>query len=239
MLSAFCRVVVLAAVVGLGVACSSNDPAPTPFPTSAPTSRLATVDTTSGIGSTAVAANPTLPPAHTPTNTIPPDLYTATPTRTPRAGSISTREPDPTRIPPTAPTGVQGQVVNVIDGDTIDVSIDGAVFRVRYIGVNTPERDEPCYAEATAANRALVEDRTVMLVQDISDTDQYGRLLRYVYVGGTFVESSLVQNGFAEAVRYRPDDTHFQTMVALEREAAAAGYGCHPTGIFDDDTFER
>jgi len=132
-----------------------------------------------------------------------------------------------------------GRVTRVIDGDTIDVEIDGVVQRVRYVGVNTPERDEVCYQEAADFNRRLVSGQTVGLVRDRTNTDRFGRLLRYVYVGETFVNKELVRVGYAEAVLYEPDDRHWQTFVDLERAAAAAGLGCHSTGIFDDDSFTR
>ena len=133
-----------------------------------------------------------------------------------------------------------GRVVRVIDGDTIDVKLsDGQEVRVRYIGVNTPERDEPCYEEATVANRNLVEGQDVLLVKDVSDTDQYDRLLRYVYVGNTLVNGVLVQEGWAEAVRYDPDTRHYEAFRQLEQQAAAENLGCQPTGIFDDSSSRR
>lgn len=136
-------------------------------------------------------------------------------------------------------TGETGRVVDVIDGDTIDVEIDGTTQRIRYVGVNTPERDEPCYQDATNANRALVEGQTVRLEIDTSDKDRYDRLLRYVYVGNTFVNAELVRGGWAEVVRYDPDDREFENFRALEQEAAREGWGCHPTGIFDDGSYTR
>ncbi len=135
--------------------------------------------------------------------------------------------------------GESGRVVQVIDGDTIDVMLDGEEVRVRYVGVNTPERDEPCYADAVAANRALVEGKTVTLVKDTSDTDRYDRLLRYIYVGDTFINRDLVIQGYAEAVLYQPDDQYFSEFSDLERQAARAGRGCHPSGIFDDGNDKR
>lgn len=136
-------------------------------------------------------------------------------------------------------SGETGRVVDVIDGDTIDVMLDGEEVRVRYVGVNTPERDEPCYADAVAANRALVEGKTVTLVKDTSDTDRFDRLLRYIYVGDTFVNRDLVIQGYAEAVLYRPDDQYFSEFSDLEQQSARAGRGCHPSGIFDDGNDER
>ncbi len=135
--------------------------------------------------------------------------------------------------------GETAQVVGVIDGDTIDVLLNGVIERVRYVGINTPERDEVCYAEATAANAAFVDDQTITMVPDVSDRDRYGRLLRYIYVGDTFVNQEMIVRGYAEAVLYRPDDAFHAQFVTLEREAARASRGCHPTGIFNDGNTER
>lgn len=135
--------------------------------------------------------------------------------------------------------GQQGIVVNVVDGDTIDVRIGGETVRVRYVGMNTPERDELCYSEARRANADLVAGQTVTLVRDVSETDRFGRLLRYVYVGDVFVNARLVEQGYAEVVSYPPDTAYFDTLRQLEDEARAANRGCHPTGIFNDNTYER
>jgi micrococcal nuclease len=95
-----------------------------------------------------------------------------------------------------APQRVEiGVAVYVVDGDTIDVQLGEAIRRVRYIGMNTPERGEPCFQEATTANAALVDGRTVAMVRDVSETDRYGRLLRYVYVDELFVNAALVADG--------------------------------------------
>ena len=136
-------------------------------------------------------------------------------------------------------TSESGRVVNVIDGDTIDVDLNGQQVRIRYIGVNTPERGEACYQDATNANRALVEGQTVQLVKDVSDTDRFDRLLRYVYVGDVFVNEALVRDGYAEAVLYNPDRRFFDNFRDIEEAAARANSGCHATGIFDDNNSER
>ena len=136
-------------------------------------------------------------------------------------------------------SGENALVITVIDGDTIDVMIDGEVLRVRYVGVNTPERDEACYDEAVEANRAMVSGQSVRLVKDVSETDRYDRLLRYVYVGSVFVNQELVAQGFAEVVLYEPDERYFDDFLRFESNAARNGYGCHPTGIFDDNSNTR
>ena len=93
-------------------------------------------------------------------------------------------------------------VEQVIDGDTI-VLAGGE--RVRYIGVDTPEREEAFFVEATDLNRGLVEVRRVSLLTDKTDRDRFGRLLRYVVAGDILVNAELVREGMAEARRYEPD----------------------------------
>jgi endonuclease YncB( thermonuclease family) len=137
------------------------------------------------------------------------------------------------------PSGDTATVVDVIDGDTIDVRIGSSTYRVRYVGVNTPERDEDCYRQAVDANEALVSGQTVTLVRDTSDTDRFNRLLRYVYVGNTFVNATLIQQGYGEVVVYGSDDQFSATFRQLEITASNSGLGCHPSGIFDDGTYTR
>lgn len=117
-------------------------------------------------------------------------------------------------------------VTHIVDGDTIDVNLNGEIKRVRYIGIDTPETDEAYFTEATEANRALVEGQTVTMVKDVSETDFYGRLLRYVYLqDNTFVNAQLVEDGWARATPYDPDTVYEATFAQLEAEAQAAKRG--------------
>jgi micrococcal nuclease len=100
------------------------------------------------------------------------------------------------------------KVVRVIDGDTIELE-NGE--KVRYIGVNTPELHHPqkgkeCFGqEAYEKNKSLVEGKVVTLQKDVSETDRYGRLLRYVWIDTTLVNESLVLEGYAFSSSYPPD----------------------------------
>ena len=117
------------------------------------------------------------------------------------------------------------KVTQVIDGDTIN--IEGG-YRVRYIGIDTPEIRPVAEAyglEAWQVNRQLVEGKEVRLERDVSETDKYGRLLRYVYVDDVFVNAELVRLGLAEAKAYPPDIKYQEYLEELEGEARAAGRG--------------
>lgn len=150
------------------------------------------------------------------------------------ATTIATASRPVTPLPPLTnatddrnpPAGDSATVTRVYDGDTVDVELDGRVYRLRYIGVDSPERDEPFYEEAVDFNRNLVEDQIVVLVKDVSETDQYGRLLRYVYLpDGTFVNAALIRGGMARLVTFPPDVAQTDYLRDLQDQARADGVG--------------
>ena len=161
------------------------------------------------VGCSFVSA-PTAPPTFTPTR--------ATPTLTFHVPV----DPMPAPFQPHGATQ-QATVIYITDGDTIHVEIDGQEFRVRYIGIDAPEiahdgnPGERLGPEATQANAQLVEGKTVILEKDTSDTDQFGRLLRYVWLkpadpatrDWTMVDLELAAEGMADVKRY-PPDTYWQ-----------------------------
>ncbi len=101
---------------------------------------------------------------------------------------------------------------------------------MRYIGMDTPEVGERCAEEATRLNSDLVGGKRVRLEKDVSEADRFDRLLRYVWVGDTFVNAELVRRGYAKAIAYPPDTRHQSTLARLESEARAARRGMWATG---------
>lgn len=161
-------------------------------------------------------------------------------THTPSPGGEAAGERTPPAAP-TVPAGValptpppdlpQARVTRVVDGDTIEVSIGGRRYTVRYIGVDTPESVAPgqpveCYGrEASRRNRELVEGKTVLLEKDVSETDRYGRLLRYVWADGVMVNAVLVAEGYAQVATFPPDVKYVDLFRRLQEEARARGLG--------------
>ena len=116
-------------------------------------------------------------------------------------------------------------VTRVIDGDTIVISTGQ---KVQYIGIDAPEvspEPEPYGTEAWNINRDLVEGKKVRLERDVSDKDEYGRLLRYVYVGELMVNAEMVRRGLAEAKSYPPDTRNQEYLERLEEVAREMGRG--------------
>jgi len=131
-------------------------------------------------------------------------------------------------------SGELATVQRVVDGDTIELS-DGR--KVRYIGINTPElassiKSVQCFAnEAKEINKKLVEGKTIAMKKDISETDKYKRLLRYVWIPSAssgqviFVNEYLVREGYAHQATYPPDVTHAELFKKAAEEARLENKG--------------
>src|SRR5690606_16357522 len=113
--------------------------------------------------------------------------------------------------PTNTPQKQTANVVKVIDGDTIRVVVDGEEFPVRLIGIDSPETVDPnrpnqCFGvEASNYLKNLLLDKSVELEADVSTTDRYGRLLRYVWLNGVLVNEQIVGEGYGYASAYPPD----------------------------------
>jgi micrococcal nuclease len=125
-------------------------------------------------------------------------------------------------------------VGHVVDGDTVDLVIDGTATRVRLIGINTPETVDPdrpveCYGpEAKAYAVSLLPPGTpVRIERDVEPRDDYGRLLGYVHRAsdGLFVNLELVWQGYAEPLTIKPNTAHTGEIVTAARAAQRAGRG--------------
>ncbi|GAG17361.1 unnamed protein product, partial [marine sediment metagenome] len=151
--------------------------------------------------------------------TSPEPTPTITPEESPRAQEV----PDSLGV-----SREKVKVAKVIDGDTIKLENGRAV---RYIGINTPETVHPskpiqCYGkEASNKNRELVEGKEIEMEKDVSETDKYDRLLRYIWIGDIFVNEYLVREGFAQSSTYPPDIKHQNSFREAERKAREESKG--------------
>jgi len=131
------------------------------------------------------------------------------------------------------------KVASVVDGDTIKLE-NGQV--VRYIGIDTPETVHPskpvqCFGkEASAKNKEMVLGKEVRLVKDVSETDKYGRILRYVYVGDDLINDYLVRNGYASSYSYPPDVKFQDQFKQAETEARTNKRGLWADGVCETET---
>lgn len=138
-----------------------------------------------------------------------------------------------------SPVGATGLRANatieyVVDGDTVDMIIDGIEERVRLIGIDTPETKKEntpveCFGpEATAFTQSLLPEGTeVYLERDVEGRDIYGRLLAYAYLvdSGVFVNLEIVRQGYAQPLTIPPNVAHTTEFVEAAREAERTNAG--------------
>jgi micrococcal nuclease len=144
-------------------------------------------------------------------------------------------DPDPLlKKGPALPEGAEAvRIDRAADGDTA-ILADGRT--VRYLGVDTPERDQNFHAEAARFNAGLVEKREAWLEFDVERADRHGRLLAFVWVvedgAAKNVSLELVRSGLAYAYTPGPNARHKEELVAAQREAREQGRGFWKDYVF-------
>lgn len=126
----------------------------------------------------------------------------------------------------------EAEVLSVTDGDTFKARFDdGSVEKVRLLLIDTPETKragtpvQPFGPEASDYLSELLTGQTVKLEPDVSERDQYGRILAYVYLGDEMVNEMLIAEGLARVAVYPPDTKYEDQLRAIESEAKAAKLG--------------
>ena len=130
------------------------------------------------------------------------------------------------------PDGV-ARVEKVVDGDTVEVTLSTGRERVRLLGIDTPETVHPtkpveCFGPEASARLAELAPvgSELRIERDVELRDRYGRLLAYLWTpDGTFINRSMVADGFARTLPINPNRAHRSTLADAEASARRAGAG--------------
>ncbi len=122
-------------------------------------------------------------------------------------------------------------VSRVIDGDTVELS-NGE--KVRLIGINTPEKDQPYYAEARKKLEELILKKEIRVETDVVGKDMYGRTLGYLYTGDSFINQKMIESGYALLDTVPPNVKHVDNLATAQDKAKKDCTGiweglCNPT----------
>lgn len=132
-----------------------------------------------------------------------------------RAAGISIVKPDVKTV----------DVIEVVDGDTIKVKIDGKDETVRMILVDTPETKhpnkpvQPFGSEASDFTKQELNGKQVGLEFDAQERDQYGRLLAYVWTGNQLFNGVLIEKGYARVAVFPPNTKYVDQFRKIQDEA--------------------
>jgi len=119
-------------------------------------------------------------------------------------------------FPNSSTTRVTATVGRIVDGDTIVLASGD---RVRLLGIDAPEKGNYYYNPASERLGELIEGKTVVLESDVTSSDNFGRLLRYVFVDGEFVNLKMVEEGYAFAYVVAPNEKYMNELVEAEERA--------------------
>jgi len=125
------------------------------------------------------------------------------------------------------------RVERVVDGDTFEVAgANAEKITVRILNMAAPDKGECFYVEAKEALSELILDKQVKLEKDVSGADDFGRLLRHVYLSsGTekddnlIVSKEMIKNGWAQALPVLPDVKYKTYLARFGTEAEKANLG--------------
>ncbi len=121
-------------------------------------------------------------------------------------------------------------VIRIIDGDTIEIETGE---RIRLLGINTPERGQKCYNEAKKRLEELIKNKEVRLETDENTKDQYGRLLRYIFLNNKNINIKLVEEGLATVFIISPN-TKYEKELEEAENTAQKQQGCIWEGASPD-----
>lgn len=114
-------------------------------------------------------------------------------------------------------------VVNVVDGDTIDIERD---TRIRLLGLDAPERGDCYFEESKQYLTDILEGTDIYIEKDITGSDTYDRLLRYVYIPADdpedddmFINEMLIRNGYAQTHSKAPDNRYRDLFASAQEDA--------------------
>lgn len=134
----------------------------------------------------------------------------------------------------TTPDGtplISATVTNVVDGDTIDVEIKGQDERVRLLLIDTPETKHPSKPvqsfgpEASEYTKTALLGKQVGLEKDVSERDQYGRVLAYIWLDDKMHNEALIEKGLARVATFPPDIKYVDRFREVQLEAQQKGVG--------------
>lgn len=144
----------------------------------------------------------------------------------------------------TSNTFEEAKVVRVIDGDTFVIDRGQGQEKVRCILVDTPETKHPKKGieyfgkEASAFTTNSLSGKTIYLQKDVSETDRYNRLLRYIWIErpssneptneeirSKCFNAILLSGGYAQVTTFPPDVKYVDLFRQIQREAREANAG--------------
>lgn len=99
-----------------------------------------------------------------------------------RSSSLKTLDERDRTPSPTIQNLVEGTVVKIVDGDTVHVSYDGEIIKIRLSGIDAPEKKQEFGPESKEILRSIIPEGSKIFFQLEGKLDRYGRTLSHIYL---------------------------------------------------------
>lgn len=116
------------------------------------------------------------------------------------------------------PEEINGKVIGVIDGDTINILYgSNEQKRIRLFGIDCPEKNQDFGNNAKQCTSDLIFGKEVRII--VEDIDKYGRLVGLIYLNNNCINEEIINQGFAWVYRYYCNKTICVDWIKLEELA--------------------
>lgn len=123
---------------------------------------------------------------------------------------------------------LHGQVIDVLDGDTVKLRSDWHIYKIRLAGIDAPEKQQAYGVQSKIYLEHLIVDKDVSI--KVVSCDQYGRYVGRIYLGGKDINGEMIRSGYAWHY-YQYDSDHVYAVFMLDAQRANRGLWqeAHPT----------
>ena len=123
---------------------------------------------------------------------------------------------------------LHGQVIDVLDGDTVKLRSDWHIYKIRLAGIDAPEKQQAYGVQSKIYLEHLIVDKDVSI--KVVSCDQYGRYVGRIYLGGKDINGEMIRSGYAwHYYQYDSDPVYAVFMLDAQRANRGLWQEAHPT----------
>lgn len=123
---------------------------------------------------------------------------------------------------------LHGQVIDVLDGDTVKLRSDWHIYKIRLAGIDAPEKQQAYGVQSKIYLEHLIADKDVSI--KVLSCDQYGRYVSKIYLNGKDINGEMIRSGYAwHYYHFDSNPVYAGFMLDAQRSNRGLWQEVHPT----------
>lgn len=123
---------------------------------------------------------------------------------------------------------LHGQVIDVLDGDTVKLRSDWHIYKIRLAGIDAPEKQQAYGVQSKIYLERLIADKDVSI--KVLSCDQYGRYVGKIYLNGKDINGEMIRSGYAwHYYHFDSNPVYAGFMLDAQRSNRGLWQEVHPT----------